>query len=198
MTVGETNESRPRLKREDWERAALDAIGEEGLAAAAVEPLARRLGVTKGSFYAHFSSRDELIDAALARWERAQGLETLERFARIEDPAERLGELLLTAATFSQSGEPSVHANLIGELHNPRVRAAVQRVTHARLELLTSAYRELGLAPPRAADRARLAYAAYVGLMQLARESPERRVDVREMKRFVDELRVALVGSATP
>jgi AcrR family transcriptional regulator len=58
-----------RLSPADWERAALEAIAAKGLGAVAVEPLARTLGVTKGSFYAHFSTRDDLIDAALASWE---------------------------------------------------------------------------------------------------------------------------------
>ena len=43
-----------RLSAEDWAQAALDLIAEQGVAAVAVEPLARRLGVTKGSFYWHF------------------------------------------------------------------------------------------------------------------------------------------------
>ena len=58
-----------RLSREDWERAALEAMADAGVAAVAVEPLARRLGVTKGSFYGFFANRDELIEAALSRWE---------------------------------------------------------------------------------------------------------------------------------
>ncbi|MEO7478195.1 MAG: helix-turn-helix domain-containing protein, partial [Lysobacteraceae bacterium] len=40
-----------RLSAADWAQAALDQLGEQGLAAVGVEPLARRLGVTKGSFY---------------------------------------------------------------------------------------------------------------------------------------------------
>ena len=44
------NERPTRLSAEDWALAALDVIAEQGLAAVAVEPLARRLGVTKGSF----------------------------------------------------------------------------------------------------------------------------------------------------
>ena len=58
-----------RLSAEDWAQAALDLIAEQGVAAVAVEPLARRLGVTKGSFYWHFPSRDALLQAALERWE---------------------------------------------------------------------------------------------------------------------------------
>ena len=59
---------RPRLTAQDWELGALDMIADLGLAAVAVEPLAKRLGVTKGSFYWHFSSRDALIEATLKRW----------------------------------------------------------------------------------------------------------------------------------
>ena len=53
-----------RLSRDDWAGAALDALS-GGLGAVAVEPLAARLGATKGSFYWHFRNRDELIAAAL-------------------------------------------------------------------------------------------------------------------------------------
>ena len=114
-----------RLSREDWENAALDAIAAGGLAAVAVEPLAARLGVTKGSFYAHFAGRDALIEAALAAWERSHG--AMGELAAIDDPARRLEQALLTAVTFSQSGAPSVHVKLLGEMHDPRVREAVAR-----------------------------------------------------------------------
>jgi AcrR family transcriptional regulator len=61
-----------RLSAEDWAVAALDVIAETGLASVAVEPLAKRLGVTKGSFYWHFPSREALLIAALERWEKTE------------------------------------------------------------------------------------------------------------------------------
>ena len=54
----------------DWERAALDMIAEQGVQAMAIEPLARRMRITKGSFYWHFSSREILLEQALLRWEK--------------------------------------------------------------------------------------------------------------------------------
>ena len=97
-----------RLGRQDWIQAALDAIASGGLAAVAVEPLARKLGVTKGSFYAHFSSRDELIEAALESWERSHAEQQIDALGTIADPAERLAAVLRMATEFSQSGAPSV------------------------------------------------------------------------------------------
>ena len=66
-----------RLSAQDWARAALKAIAAGGVVAVAVEPLARTLGVTKGSFYAHYRNRDELIAAALVEWVRGHGDEGL-------------------------------------------------------------------------------------------------------------------------
>lgn len=185
--------SKRRLSRDDWIAAAFDAIADGGLGAVAVEPLAVRLGVTKGSFYAHFASRDELIEATLDSWERSHAGPGLARFREIEDPTARLRAVLHAAVTFSQSGAPSVHMSLLGELRDPRVRDAVARVTAGRLELLTATYRQLGLAPGRASDRARITYATYLGLLQMAREAPERLLSDREIRQFMNELTAALI-----
>ena len=64
-TITEKN----RLTSGDWQQAALDALSEGGLQNIAIEMIAKRLGVTKGSFYWHFESRDALIQAALELWE---------------------------------------------------------------------------------------------------------------------------------
>ena len=67
-------QSRPtktkRLTREDWANAALKAISKQGLSGVAVEPIAKELGVTKGSFYWHFENREGLIDAVVEFWKR--------------------------------------------------------------------------------------------------------------------------------
>jgi AcrR family transcriptional regulator len=185
-----------RLNRDDWERAALAAIADGGIGAVAVEPLAAALGVTKGSFYAHFPSRDALIEATLTRWERSHG-ESLSELSQIADPAERLEEVMLAAISFSQSGAPSVHRSLLGELGDERVRAAVARVDSAHVARLIATYRELGFTPRQAERRARLAYATYVGLLQMPGGAPSERLDSREIAALVRELRETLLASPT-
>lgn len=162
-----------RLSAQDWARAALKAIADGGLAAVGIEPLARTLGVTKGSFYAHYRNRDELIAAALAEWERSHSDAGLAELAAIADPAQRLRVLLTTVVHAVQPLAPSVHLSLLGDRNDPRVGDVVRRVNRARLELLTRTYGELGLPPDRAAARARVAYAAILGLMHLAQTDPD-------------------------
>ena len=63
-----TEKEKP-LGRNDWIAAALEKLAQGGVEKVRIEPLARVLGVTKGSFYWHFKDRKELLGAILERWE---------------------------------------------------------------------------------------------------------------------------------
>jgi AcrR family transcriptional regulator len=153
------------LTAADWEQAALDLIAEKGLSGLGVEPLARRLGITKGSFYWHFPTRDHLLEQALGRWER-QDSESLARSLDSEQPAaDRLAEFVLR--TSRQNRSHQIHAALCAASDDPRIRPLLERVTQRRLDYLAKAFRELGLDPESARHRARLTYTSYVGYLQL-------------------------------
>ncbi|MFA9270109.1 MAG: TetR/AcrR family transcriptional regulator, partial [Baekduiaceae bacterium] len=47
--------STPRLSVDDWVACALEVLADEGVAGIKIPTLCKRLGVTKGSFYWHFS-----------------------------------------------------------------------------------------------------------------------------------------------
>ncbi|HWH83644.1 MAG TPA: TetR/AcrR family transcriptional regulator [Burkholderiaceae bacterium] len=59
---------RKRWTRDDWVVFGLDILEKEGTGGIRIEELARRSGRTPGSFYAHFKSRDELMEAMLKAW----------------------------------------------------------------------------------------------------------------------------------
>jgi AcrR family transcriptional regulator len=156
---------RNRLSAEDWEFAALQLIAEQGVGALAVEALARRLGVTKGSFYWHFRTREALLQAALDRWEQYGEREIISEIEQIADPRERLPELFRRVAHELQPHR--VYAALLKALDHPLVVPVMARVSSRRTEFLETAYRQAGLGPADALNRARLTYAAYVGFLQL-------------------------------
>lgn len=59
---------RVQLDRSAWVAAATDVLAEDGIAGLRVEVLAKRLKVTKGSFYWHFQDRRDLLMAVLQVW----------------------------------------------------------------------------------------------------------------------------------
>lgn len=58
-----------RLVADDWVNAGLEVLVDRGVAAVKVLPIAKQLGVTRGSFYWHFKSREALLDRLLDTWE---------------------------------------------------------------------------------------------------------------------------------
>ncbi|MFF1342591.1 TetR/AcrR family transcriptional regulator [Streptomyces sp. NPDC058290] len=163
--------SRKRLTADDWADAALAALAERGLAAVAVEPLATRLGTTKGSFYWHFSNRDALVAAALARWEELSTERIISAMEAAEpDPEARLGALL-RAATASAAEDP-LEVRLLAASDHPMVAAALARVSERRVGYLAHLFELLGFPPPEARRRGVLAYTSYVGHAQLAHAVP--------------------------
>ncbi len=180
-----------RLSAADWETAALAAVADHGLAAVAVEPLARRLGVTKGSFYWHFADRDALLIAALRRWEHDYTERVVAEVAAVAEPAERLRRLIGTVVGGGRGDR--IHLALASSDH-PRVKEALARVTRRRLDYLAACYAELGHPRKVARERALVAYTAYVGLVHLRIEAPDALPTAAAFAAYVEELVARLVS----
>ncbi|MBI1751549.1 MAG: TetR family transcriptional regulator [Acidobacteria bacterium] len=179
------------LSREAWVEAAFKVIAHQGVAAVAVEPLAQALGVTKGSFYWHFQSRDELIHAVLDAWEQDQSADVVARYSGIEDPRRRLRVLLFAAFEDLENGR--FFAALAVSSEDPRVQPCLKRATERRLEFGVKAFQALGLSEGEARERALLAYAAYAGYFQLLRTTPKAVEAVTDLSGYVRRLADALV-----
>ena len=158
-----------RLDREDWITAGLAGLQRAGVEAVAVVPLARDLGVTRGSFYWHFGSRDELLAAVLDRWEREHSTQVLEAVAGIADPRERLRAILERGVL-----KPASYFTRLLDAadREPVVATTLERVADARLAVLRTAYGQCGSTPAQARRQALVAYAAYVGLARLPQTGP--------------------------
>ena len=84
-----------RLSREDWLLAALELLSESGVEAVRIVPLAKKLGVTSGSFYWHFKNRPELYRDVLDYWEREMTDKAIERANGFKgSPRERIWLLM--------------------------------------------------------------------------------------------------------
>ena len=180
-----------QLSASDWVRAAMEAIVEGGVAAVAVEPLAARLGTTKGSFYHHFDSRDALIAAALEGWEQSQTEAVIRSMALIPDPGERLRAILAAALADRAGGIRD--AALVASANHPLVKPVVARVTQRRLGYMTDVCVELGLPRPVARRRILLLYSSYLGLFDYLRVGLGAKLTDAELRAYTDELLAALV-----
>lgn len=188
---GKAGGGRRRLTADDWAEAALAAIGEGGLAAVAVEPIAARLGATKGSFYWHFTNRDALVDAALERWEQLH-TEAVIATAEAEPDPERRLRVLFAHASASSAADP-LEVSLLATAAEPRVAAALRRVTDRRIGYVTGLFAALGFPAAEARLRGLLAYTAYLGNTQLGHAVPESLPGEADRDRYLDSAIDALL-----
>lgn len=177
--------TKPRLTAQDWADAALTAIGEGGIAAVAVEPLAVRLGTTKGSFYWHFANRDALIEAALDRWAETSTEEMIQEVEAEPDPRRRVRLLFGEAIASATSG--SLEVALLATAGHPQVAAALRRVTERRVAYVARLFAGLGFPEPEARRRGLLAYTVYLGHVQLGHAVPSALPTVDEFGAYLDE-----------
>ena len=164
-----------RLNEGAWVDIALRVLADDGVEAVRVEPLARALGVTKGSFYWHFADRRALLDASLERWERQATHDVIERVERDrEAPDDRLREL--TRLVFRHGG-PLDRAVRAWAAHDDAAASAVARVDARRYGFVRELLEDHGLPRDTAAMRGRFLYTALVGEQHITLKlSPKRRV----------------------
>ncbi len=180
-----------RLSADDWAQAALDMVAEQGVGAVAVEPLARRLGVTKGSFYWHFPSRDALLQAALERWEVVEQQQVFGSLEEVPDPRTRLRALFQLVA--HEVTPHVIYSELLKALDNPMVRPVIDRVSQRRMEYLIASFRQAGLSSTDSRHRARLAYAAYVGFLQLSLQLQQPKQAREDFEAYVEHVIETLI-----
>jgi AcrR family transcriptional regulator len=149
------------LSTDAWIESALDLLRENGVEAVRVEPLARLLGVTKGSFYWHFADRQALLDSVIERWERSATQEVIRTVELASDePAERLREL--TRLVFRHGG-PLDRAVRAWASHDAGAANAVAKVDAERYKFVRALFEAHGLDRDTAAMRARLLYTSLIG-----------------------------------
>ena len=178
-----------RLTREDWTEAALRAIGERGVGGIAVEPLAKALGATKGSFYWHFRDREDLVAAALKRWEEEETDAVIAALRPLGDGRARLRQLL-EAIFAAHADAPDRSVALAADAGgHPAVAEVLARVTERRVAYVAEQLVAAGVeAEEEARQRALLAYTSYLGYSTLARSAPGAVPRGPEARAFLDSV----------
>lgn len=150
-----------RIDEQAWIEAALDMLAKGGLAAVRVEPLALKLGVTKGAFYARYPTRDALLMAMLDYWRRVSTIDVFTALAAIEEsPAQQL-ERIVTIST----RRPDVRHRGLLEMgiriwadHDPRAAATMKEIDDYRLDYFEAVLRANGFEEGEAEARALMIY----------------------------------------
>ena len=165
-------QERKQLQRFDWLQQALEIFVAEGIDAVRITRLADDLGVTRGSFYWHFTNRDDLIGTLVRFWQD-------KNTAAIERSVAAAGSLADGILSFFETCLDSEQFDPRLDLairewarRSKRIRRLVDSEDAARIETLRQFYLRFGYAMPAALIRARVLYYAQIGFYALETSEP--------------------------
>lgn len=97
-----------KLSRDSWIEAGLRMLDESGHVQLSAEKIARRLNVTRGSFYHHFRNRSDWVQAILLRWQTEYTDDVIAYADAVPDPGLRLERYLQVAGRLQPGREVAI------------------------------------------------------------------------------------------
>jgi AcrR family transcriptional regulator len=149
-----------QLSAKDWLDQGLKTLAKSGFTALKAEPLAKAMGVSRGSFYWHFADIGAFHAAILKHWRDVAAEQIIANVEASSDSDDPLRVLLRQAFGSRLALENAVRtwATL-----DPAARAAVQAIDRRRLGYVEGLLRASGLAAEVARARAQILYWAFLG-----------------------------------
>ncbi len=161
-----------QLSAKDWLDQGLKTLAARGFTALKAEPLAKALGVSRGSFYWHFADIGAFHAAILKHWREVAAEQIIANLEAAPDSHDRLPLLLRQAFGGKLALENAVRTWATVE---PAARSAVQAIDRRRLSYVESMLRAAGLSPGVARARAQILYWAFVGFARSDKPLPRAR-----------------------
>ncbi|WP_026619738.1 AcrR family transcriptional regulator (plasmid) [Ensifer sp. WSM1721] len=162
------NDSGWRGSPDVWLGAAYESLLEAGVDAVKIQPLAKKLNLSRTSFYWFFKDREELLNALVSRWREKN---TGNLVKRAEAYAETVAEAMLNvfdcwldSRLFDSQFEFAVRS---WALQSPEILAEVQSADQQRLDALSRMFLRFGHDDTHADVRARTIYLVQIGYISM-------------------------------
>lgn len=179
--------TRTQLGRDEWITGAIEILADEGMAGVRVEALAKRFGVTKGSFYWHFKDRHDLFTAVLQTWKngRIRDIDKQSSTAEGKQGDQLLQIIEVYSTSRNRKGIAIELAVRDWARRDAQAHAVVEDVDTYRLESTRKLFVASGFSDHEAKSRSLLLYAYVFGqsLMAYDRYDPK----IIDFKRWIAE-----------
>ena len=147
-----------QLSADDWIKQGLKALARSGFTALKADPLAKALGVSRGSFYWHFADLGAFHAAVLKRWREIAAEEIIAGVEAVG--GEPLKALLRRSFGARLDLERAVRN---WAAFDPAAQTAVRAIDRRRLDYIEALLQRRGFSATTARARAQLLYWTFLG-----------------------------------
>lgn len=147
-----------QLSADDWIKQGLKALGKSGFTALKADPLAKAMGVSRGSFYWHFADLGAFHAAVLKRWREIAAEQII---ADVEAAGDEPLQALLQRSFAARLDLERAVRNWAA--FDAAAQGAVRAIDRRRLDYIDGLLEQRGLAPANAQARAQILYWTFLG-----------------------------------
>jgi AcrR family transcriptional regulator len=189
LLVKKTAITSGKLKRDrrDWLIAGLYRFAEGGERNIQVEPIAQDLGVSKGSYYYYFESREQFIEEMLQVALEVTTQIFIDKSSAENSPLDRLKSLTVSVMSERRGKDFDFYIREFAD-KNRAASKFVQQMDGSRIQYLTKLFSGCGFTSLESADKAELYYNLYLGWYIRNRGKKITRTDIREQLRMLGSL----------
>jgi AcrR family transcriptional regulator len=172
-----------QLSAQDWLDQGLKTLATQGFAALKAEPLAKAMGVSRGSFYWHFADIGAFHAAILKAWREVAAEAIIANVEAASAGADPVTVLLQRVYSEKLALERAVRS---WATFDAAAKAAVQAIDRRRLDYVEGLIRAKGVAADLAQTRAQILYWAFLGyaLSDKPLSKAQREVVIAELARI--------------
>jgi len=149
-----------QLSAKDWLDLGLKVLATQGFTALKAEPLAKAMGVSRGSFYWHFADIGAYHAAILKHWREVAAEQVIAGLEAAASHDEPMTLLLRQAFSARLSLEKAMRSWATSDA---AARSAVQAIDRRRLGYVGELLRRAGFPADVAEARAQILYWAFLG-----------------------------------
>ena len=168
MPTGSNSNTKWKGSRDAWLNAAFELLLDSGVDSVRILPLAKRLNVSRTSFYWFFKDREALLNALIEHW-REKNTQGLVR--QSEAYAETIVEAILNVFDcWLDPGlfdSPLEFAMRSWALQSEMVAREIDTADEVRIEALTRMFERYGFEPLAANVRGRTIYLTQIGYISM-------------------------------
>ena len=173
-----------QLSADDWIKAGLKALAKSGFTALKADPLAKSMGVSRGSFYWHFADLGAFHAAVLRRWREIAAEQII---ADVEAGSDEPLKALLRRTFGARLDLERAVRNWAA--FDSAAQTAVRAIDRRRLDYIETLLERRGLDAAIAEARAQLLYWTFLGFALSAAPLPAAR-----LRPLLDELLRMVAG----
>jgi AcrR family transcriptional regulator len=159
-----------QLSAQDWLDQGLRTLATQGFGALKAEPLAKAMGVSRGSFYWHFADIGAFHTAVLKAWREVAAEAIIAHVEAASAGTDPLAVLLKRVFAEKLALERAVRN---WASFDAAAKAAVQAIDRRRLDYVEGLIRARGTAADLARARAQILYWAFLGYALSDRPLPK-------------------------